>query len=726
MVTGRSTEHNVSLLNAHNIARMAGSEYQGTLTPAAENKVRQIVDEMASLHSLDHVPTQQINTARMLLDENPESIENVLLQHQIFKEDALQNNFNGKPTKMMKGYTKAVLNPRIDYIQGTLEDAAELEARGYIRQHKPLPKDPNDPEQRDLYIYKSTVGTTASFTSQILSLTNNVMRGISSRKIENIHGASGATPLTRREAALAGIKHENIMVNATWKKIDGMFKPEPPANPNDPGNYMVPTFDDKGEISELRYIMNETTKDEQLEQTNDIDAVFMKLAETAVDKAASPIINDELIVALKEMYDKDFPENPTAYVEISPYSDDAHYREIYYMIPPQARATIAREFPDGRLKVAKDVIDLAFGTRKYAFQETLEKDPKQRNLFTNSLVGVAGFALGLNPFGKSKYKDKKGRVAARTKMAETIVQQLTMLAKNNIVVRNLSVVMGNYSSNIAYLMSRGVTMEEINTRSTEAVIGAMDYEETNSKLQEMLQKRELYLRRRGVNAATKATVLKNMQRKIGQLQNELELNPVTRLIKEGMMTAIVDDIDTDLAQSNYEHGVDAVISKTMNKLPTRVQSVARTMFLTNDSKGYKSLNNAVKMTDFVGRYVLYHHYTESKNMDPEVAFRKVNEEFINFSLPTHRMIEYGNNMGAIWFSKYQLRVLKQILTSVADKPFTAISTFIVGSLIGTGNILNSIPGITKDLFMAFNNPLGMLDSSVGQIATIDAATGLFD
>ena len=132
------------------------------------------------------------------------------------------------------------------------------------------------------------------------------------------------------------------------------------------------------------------------------------------------------------------------------------------------------------------------------------------------------------------------------------------------------------------------------------------------------------------------------------------------------------------------------------------------------------------MTDFVGRYVLYHHYVNKKGMDPKLAFGKVNEEFINFALPTHRMIEYGNNIGAIWFSKYQLRVLKQVLSSVADKPFTAISTFILTSLVGSGNILNSVPGITKDLFQAFNNPLSMLNSSIGQVASIDAATSLLD
>jgi hypothetical protein len=395
-------------------------------------------------------------------------------------------------------------------------------------------------------------------------------------------------------------------------------------------------------------------------------------------------------------------------------------------MPPAARRTIAEVFPDGRMKVSKDVIDLAFGTRKYTITDTFGKTEKERNMFTNTLVNVASFALGADVLGMSKYKNKQGRITARAKTIENTMKQLTMLAKNNIVVRNLKVVAGNYSSNIAYMKSRGLTMEEIQTGSMEAIRGAMEYESVNTAMQKLIQERLIYASKRGTSAAAKQARLKNMDRRIEQLKNELELNPATAMMRAGLMTAIVDDVDTDLTQANYEQGVDALLTATMNRLPKRVQTVARTMFLTTDGEGYKTLNNGVKMTDFVGRYVLYHHYVKKQNMDHATALGKVNEEFVNFSLPTHKMIEYGNNIGAIWFSKYQLRVLKQVLSSVADKPFTTISTFVLTSLVGSGNILNSIPGITKDLFQAFGNPLEMLNSSIPEVATIDAASSILD
>ena len=145
--------------------------------------------------------------------------------------------------------------------------------------------------------------------------------------------------------------------------------------------------------------------------------------------------------------------------------------------------------------------------------------------------------------------------------------------------------------------------------------------------------------------------------------------------------------------------------------------------MTEDKEGYKMLNNAVKMTDYVGRYVLYNHYI-SEGMDHKDALSAVMDEFINFALPTHRMVEYGNNIGLIWFSKYQLRVLKHIKNVVKENPFTALTTFILGAYIGNNNILNSIPGITKDWLQGFGNPIGAMSGTTSEILTIDLINSL--
>jgi len=74
----------------------------------------------------------------------------------------------------------------------------------------------------------------------------------------------------------------------------------------------------------------------------------------------------------------------------------------------------------------------------------------------------------------------------------------------------------------------------------------------------------------------------------------------------------------------------------------------------------------------------------------------------------------------VWFSKYQLRVLKHIKNLAIDHPFTSLTTYLLGKYIGDNNIFNSIPGVTKDLFQGFDNPFSQTISSVHDTVVIES------
>ena len=74
---------------------------------------------------------------------------------------------------MMKGYTKAILNARVQYVMGTLNEQAKYENMGYIMQATPLPRDPADPVQEDIYMFKSMLGTVNDLQSGLFSYTRN-------------------------------------------------------------------------------------------------------------------------------------------------------------------------------------------------------------------------------------------------------------------------------------------------------------------------------------------------------------------------------------------------------------------------------------------------------------------------------------------------------------------------------------------------------------------------
>ncbi len=132
--------------------------------------------------------------------------------------------------------------------------------------------------------------------------------------------------------------------------------------------------------------------------------------------------------------------------------------------------------------------------------------------------------------------------------------------------------------------------------------------------------------------------------------------------------------------------------------------------MTEDTKTFKFLNNAVKMTDFVGRYILYDHYT-GQGMNHKEATAAVTDEFVNFDIPTHRMVEYGNMIGFLWFTKYGTRILKTIKNAAIDKPFTFFMTLAMSDHMGVDNIANSMIGVKNPFSMIGNAPGMALDAA---------------
>lgn len=720
MVTSRGRANEVVMLNAHNIATLDNTKNAGVLTPTQITKVEDIVDQLATLHALDYTVDGERRMLSALMSENLDAIEGVLIKHKQVKALALEKSFNNNPAKTIKGYTRAVLNPQIQYEQGTALDQKRFEEMGYTMQRTPIARDPNDPVQEDIFMFKSQLGGINDMATGILSFTGNVAKGTAAYELQQQIGNT-------YNSAAQGAANNQIMIDATENTLNQMFSSTPVSPVAGDYQYMIPQFGDDGKITELRYVMAESTKDNILEQKSEVDEILARLDEQIIDKEQSLVINKDLMFALKEMYDNDFDNNPEAYVEISPNSPNKRYRDIYHLLTPKAKTQVKDLWGANKIMVSKDVIDIAFGGRKYSITEMFNKDPQTRNQFEKIMTEVMVFTLGFKGF--SGIESRKGRAIVRAKHIENFMQSLTKLGKNNIVVRNIAVTRGNYASNMAYLKSKGVALDDILTLSREAMFSVLEYQKVKSALIGYQARREVEANRTGLTVAQRTTRLDNLDRKILELQNEISLNPSTPMIEAGLLPSIVDDVETANIGSPYLSGIEEAIETGVGYLPKPLQKVGKTLFMSSDTEGYRILNNAVKLTDYIGRYVLYQHYTSKKNRNPmnhEDAVAAVNEEFINFSLPTHRTLEYLNSIGLIWFSKYQLRVLKQIKNLVADKPFTALSTLLLTSTIGTSNIFNSIPGITKDLFQAFGDPATAFVDSVPQVLYIDIADEPFE
>jgi len=713
-------------MNAHNIARMMDLPTADVLKGESFQRAVGLIDQLATLSSLRYVRNDQLKGTAKLMEDYRGNMEDIMGHHNLLKERALIDSFNGSPALMQKGYTKQILNDRIRYEQGTIHDKARFESMGYVMQETPIKRDPKDPVQDDIYMFKSVTGTVNDYQPGIMSITNNAMKGTSQYKLQLQIGNT----TTAGQTALA---NNRKVAYETQKKLRAMYSATPRPIRQNQGNenYMVPKMDINGRIDEMRYVMNEHTKDTVLQQFSEFDAVLAAMSSQIIDKKYTPQINAEVVTALKDLYDSEFHKYPEAYVEISAQSDNPRYRDIWHMLPIKTKQQVESIWGAPRMMVSRDVIDLAFGQRKFSITEMFAKDHKSRNLFEAITAEVLTFALGANnPFTdaplntaadddtETARNKRLGRATTRAKRIEETMLQLTKIGKSNIVVRNINVTYGNYVSNMAYLKSKGISLERISKLSREAINSALDYQKVKHELNTLRLQRDVTSRNISLAPTAKAQRLKKLDRRIERLEHELANNPSTAMINAGLMPQVVDDVDTAHVQSPHKYGVDAFIDHNLAKLPNKLERVSRTLFMTEDTEGYKMLNNGVKMTDYTARYVLYTHY-RSQGMSHNDAISAAIDEFINFDLPTHRSIEYLNSIGILWFSKYQLRVLKQIKNLVLEHPFTTLATFLMGAYIGGHNIINSIPGITKDTFQAFGDPITALSGSADQILYAD-------
>lgn len=673
------------------------------LTQNQVNKAEGLVSRLGSLYALQHTAKDQRLQFKELIDTDPEGVRQVLAMHQVLKEDSLNLAFEDDKRKFIKGYTKEIINTRIDYQYGTGAEAKEYLQRGFTQSIDPIERDKDDPMKHiPIYVYTAPTGRINDFMSVILSFTGRRGKGFDSEQIAR------QMDTTTKDGKVNNAQVVFAKSKLLDKMADPSFKPK-----LTPGNFMIPQYDETGTIFKYRYMMAETTKDNYLEKVNDYDIIFGAMAGQIIDKERSPIINEELIDGLYVMFHEEYQENPGAFVEVGPNSPDLKLRDIYHMMPEGTKQYADSKWGGPSIFIPKDVLDISFGYRQYSIVEAFAKDPVDRARLEKIIIKL------ISMFGG----EAKGVLRANN--LENIMSELAQLAKNNIIVRSLSVTLNNFGSNIIFLKGKGVPTAMVFKLGWEAIAMGTKYQADIQKLGKLQIKQKMLLTRKNPPANT----LQDITNEIMQMKAMIERNPTTQAIEAGLMPQLIDDVETTISGSNFPSDFEKAITKQTDKLPKMVQNVGKITFMTQDTQAYQVLNNAVKMTDFIGRYVLYNYYTSKargkKQMKHEDAVAAVIEEFVNFAPPTHRMIEYLNTIGLLRFTKYGIRILKVIKDSAIDKPFDVAMAFLMSSHLGMDNINNSIPGVTKSMTANIGDPFSFMLDSLSSILPINTLRSFF-
>lgn len=713
MATGKASIDNL-MLNADNIARMLGTKDAHSVPDAELDRVRPLIDQLASLYALananesDKERIANVLATELQRTDGGNGVTFVLKMHHAMQQEAKEKLFENSEALFTKGYTPEIHNPHTEVLAATEEEGEALVRQGFQRVvGNPLNQDADDLDKRakHLYILKGR-GMQQRLTGA-LSYTGERAKG--SRKhggiVNTITGSLNThnVQVTQRLAHTKRVREE--MAIQQGKPMGGV--------------HMVPVLNAAGEIVNYRYVMSNKARDSLLERTNAFDTLLGTLHGNVFDKQASREQNAQVVKALFDQWNADKDNRRDAYIMVGPDSSDAEGAETWRLLPHHTQEVIRQVWKGNNMMVRNDQIDLIAGYRKYSLADMFDKQERttkgwknllkhqedERNLLEQLFVWFTEDFLRL---------DKKA--ALRVRQAEDFWQAVVQEVKDIVVVRSGVTLFWNVVSNMTVLLWQGVPVKDLMRNHWVAWRGAVNYRKDSE---------ELFRLEAALSTGTSGDA-KAAQQRIRQLQDSLARNPAKELIDAGMLPTIVEDVALEEDPYSYRSMLKEKVDKYTSKLNPTVKQAAAFVYMAPGTSLHTAMSQATQYSDFVGRYTLYQHLINNKKApkSKQEALKRISDSFVNYDVPSHRHMQYLNDMGLLMFTKYYLRIQKVIMQMFREHPARAIMMVTLDSYLhGMQTIVDS------SMWGRLGNPLewGALQypGTLDELATIKGMMNLF-
>lgn len=675
------------LPNAAAIARLIGT---GRVRPndATVNTVTQLVDTMASLAALKELSQTDIATVSNLINREMTKGEPdnngmtfTLKYYSSLQGAELAKSGQNQALAGIKGFTPTLSDPNKKVIIASIKDEPSLSRRGYTRGAQ-VARDPQDTNKEPMYYYHSNNGGEPRWIAGVMSTLQNTVGGVNPITGRTVNGAM--TPGVWRAT------EKNNLSTRKRSSIDNLFDANAPM-PTGNNSYMQPVLNRAGSIMGYSYQMPRANKEAHLDVDNDFTKVIGAWEGRIAEEIQAARYNEMLLQRLHEMYVKDAREGKAyQYIVMDENSTDHQLKEIYELMPIEMKEQAKKIWPDGKIKVRKDLLNNAFGYR----------EPSVLNMWT----GQTGYSKEFQKAFTSIAETFLGKNAARyLRLGERGLMEFVKEMKDWIVVRSVVVSAANILSNMVHLATVGVSPVTMAKDMSTAVLAAEEYR----KNEKLINEYSHYL---AVNHNPK--MADEYQRKISELKDSQARNPVADLIKAGLLPTIAEDLGQ---QDNY-----SLKDKLLNKIdeytsgiPDSVKRVAKEVTLSRDSNVYFLLNRSIQYGDFVAKYSLYKHLTTRKSnpMDKDSALNRVMDEFVNYDVLPSRTRFYLDAIGLTWFLNYKIRIQKIILRTIRENPLRALF------LMFGNSVESGLPNITEA-----NLVTGSLSYNVGMGTALNGFT----
>lgn len=725
-VTGE-VKHPRLMMNAHNIARLYGTNAQGRLTESQARAAQPMIEKLVSLYAMQYLSSAQKGLAVRIMQKegaranNQNGVEFVLNLHKKFEESSKDLLFRNQDALMMHGFTPEIVNPGTVIAVADEAQGQELEYQGYVKMGT-VPTDPADPDQTPKFMYRLNDGGLARFQTGVMSYTGKRSKGSSKH-------TGYLNPNTDD-----GLSNASLNADVASAKPAGLAVGARPDLSKVGGKFMAPIVNPQGEIVNWRYLMADSVKDNVMERDNAFHNVLGVLAGSIYDKVSTKEVNSKAIGALQEMYQQERYTNPDAYVLVGPRSDDERLREVWKMLPQEARNEAKNTFNADGMYVRKDLLLPVFGFRAYSLAESFKKDRDARNMAEKIIVDLVEQAYAYGVKLQSGLKGVQMDMQTARKHAKKIAvlitrgekgwQEVVHAIKDIIVVKSIKVMVDNVISNWTQLLLSGVPIRSVLKHHLVAMRGARTYERDHGDLMQLEAK--VFAGQAPANA----------QQEIARLKDALARNPVKELIEAGLMPTIVEDVAADDGSDlySYKSQLGRKVEGLTKRVPKGLVTAGKWALMTHDTPIYKGLSQITRLSDFVARYTLYQHLTETKvkqadrngnRMTAEEALNEASEAFVNYDSPLPRSLQYLDTMGIIPFTKYYMRIQRVLFKLAKDNPARVLATLLLNNFVDLGPIVLESSWIHR----LGNNPFQwgafQLPGTVDELATVAGATSLF-
>jgi hypothetical protein len=417
---------------------------------------------------------------------------------------------------------------------------------------------------------------------------------------------------------------------------------------------------------------------------------FETLAHTVgnhVSKTRGRMVNQKVIEQLILDYSRNVDSvGKDAYVFIGHHTGDKKLQEKWAMLPEATRYYIQtvsphQEFDDSGnlvtgIYVRKDLLNSIFGYRKISVRnliDWLNENPEDNKQFKELLRNAINTQLGQLGF--------KALVGL-----EDIMADLTNIVKDSVVVKSILVNVVNIISNTIQLVVRGLSIRDAIRLQLEASVEATKYS------RDAVVRRDLLLK---LNTVDKGSNLyKKLKSQLAELEDNMSRNRTAFLMEAGAMQTIVEDLEPVTLDRNLNRKpLTRLGNAALDASPKWVNAFFSQMVMAEDTLFYTWANNAVKLSDFSARYAYVKHLEKHSDLDQDKQIRKAMDEFVDYDIPTSQWIQYGNDIGMLWFTKYGLRTMGVAASLLVNHPGRVATLFMGEHLFGeVSTVLDLNPG----------------------------------